>query len=175
MAKFNLIFHNSNKKYLLSKHRNKAEFRYLEDPAVIFQALEPLQPQWPQQPQQPRWPQWPQQPHFIQELPEPDGWIIPGTKMTSTSVFCWMDHQKSNFLFVSDIFSVRGCWGQPMLLFWKLVANIKMSWPQAFIEHNLSMKLSILIPAKAKLLYPFRYETPCMLSYLLLLFVLDAS
>ena len=24
-------------------------------------------------------------------------------------------------------FSVWGCWGQPMLLFWKLVANIKMS------------------------------------------------
>ena len=98
-----------------------------KSPIVIFQALEPLQPQWPQQPQQPRWPQWPQQPHFIQELPEPDGWIIPGTKMTSTSVFCWMDHQKSNFLLVSDIFSVRGCWGQPLLLFWKLAANTKMS------------------------------------------------
>ena len=24
-------------------------------------------------------------------------------------------------------FSVRGCWGQPMLLFWKLATNIKMS------------------------------------------------
>ena len=27
--------------------------------------------------------------------------------------------------------------------------------------HNISMKLSILIPVRAKLLYPFRYETPC--------------
>jgi hypothetical protein len=58
-------------------------------------------------------------------------------------------------------FSVWGCWGQPMLLFWKVVANIKMSWPRVFVEHIISMKLSILIPVRAKLLYPFWYETPC--------------
>ena len=29
-------------------------------------------------------------------------------------------------------FSIGGCWGQPMLLFWKMVANVKM---QALIEH----------------------------------------
>ena len=34
----------------------------------------------------------------------------------------------------------------------------------AFLEH-VSMKSSILIPVRAKLLYPFRYETPCMLPY----------
>jgi hypothetical protein len=30
-----LIFHDSNKKYLFSKHQNKAEFRILDDSAVI--------------------------------------------------------------------------------------------------------------------------------------------
>jgi hypothetical protein len=35
VAKFNLIFHDSNKKYLLLKHQNKAEFRNLVDSAVI--------------------------------------------------------------------------------------------------------------------------------------------
>ena len=33
--------------------------------------------------------------------------------------FCGMDHQKSNFLLISDTFSVRGCWGQPMSFFLK--------------------------------------------------------
>jgi hypothetical protein len=32
---FNLIFHDSNKKYLFSKHQNKAEFMNLDDSAVI--------------------------------------------------------------------------------------------------------------------------------------------
>jgi hypothetical protein len=47
--------------------------------------------------------------------------------------------------------------GQPMLLFWKMVANIKM----AFVEHIISIKLSILIPLRAKLLCSFQCETPC--------------
>ena len=42
-----------------------------------------------------------------------------------------------------------------MLLFGKMVANIKMSQPQAFIEHIISIKLSILIPVRAKLLKTF--------------------
>ena len=69
----------------------------LKPSKVIFQALDPLQPQWPQQPQQLRWPQWPQQPHFTQELPEPDGWIIPGTKMTCTGPFLWDGSSKIQF------------------------------------------------------------------------------
>ena len=69
----------------------------LKSSVVIFQAFKPLQPQWPQQPQQPRWPQWPQQPHFTKELPEPDGWIIPGTKMTSTGPFLWDGSSKIQF------------------------------------------------------------------------------
>ena len=35
MPKFNLIIHDSDKKYLFSKHQNKAEFRNLDDSAVI--------------------------------------------------------------------------------------------------------------------------------------------
>ena len=47
--------------------------------------------------------------------------IINGIKMTNTDPFCGMDHQKSKFSLIYGIFSVGGCWGQPMLLFWKLV------------------------------------------------------
>jgi hypothetical protein len=35
VPKFNLTFHDSNKKYLFSKCPNKAEFRNLDDSAVI--------------------------------------------------------------------------------------------------------------------------------------------
>ena len=56
---------------------------------VIFQALEPLQPQWPHRPLQPQWPQQPLKPYFIKELPNPDDWIIPGTKMTNAGPFLW--------------------------------------------------------------------------------------
>ena len=35
VLKFNLMFHDYNKKYLFSKHQNKAEFRNLNDSAFI--------------------------------------------------------------------------------------------------------------------------------------------
>jgi len=35
VPKFNLIFHDSSKKYLFSKHQNKAEFRNLNDSTII--------------------------------------------------------------------------------------------------------------------------------------------
>ena len=36
---------------------------------------------------QTQWPLQPQNPYFNKELPDPDGWIIPGTKMTNTGPF----------------------------------------------------------------------------------------
>ena len=36
-----------------------------------------------------------------------------------------------------------------------------MSLPQAFIERIIYMKLSILTPVRANLLFPFQCETPC--------------
>ena len=76
---------------------NSRTWMTLKSPIVIFQALEPLQPQWPQQPQQPQWPQWPQQPHFIKKITDPDGWIIPGTKMTNTCPFLLNGSSKPQF------------------------------------------------------------------------------
>ena len=51
-------------------------------------ANRPLQPQWPQQPPQP---------NFIKEFPDPDGWIILGTKMTNTGPFLWNGSSKIHF------------------------------------------------------------------------------
>ena len=98
MLTFNMIFHDSNKKYLFSKHQNKAEsWMTLQSSVVIFQALEPLQPQWPLQPQQPQWPQWPRRPHFVKIFSNPDNWIIPSTQMIKTSPFLWNGSSKIQF------------------------------------------------------------------------------
>ena len=100
VLKSNLILHDSTKDFFSKNIEIKLSSRTwmsLKSSVVIFQALEPLQPQWPQQPQQPRWAQWPQQPHFTKELYEPDGWIIPGTKMTSTGPFSWDGSSKIQF------------------------------------------------------------------------------
>ena len=95
-----MIFHESTKSIFFQNIKIKLNSRTwmtLKSPVVIFQALEPLQPQWPQQPQQPQWPQWPRQPHFIKIFTDPDGWIIPGTKMTNTCPFLWNGSSKIQF------------------------------------------------------------------------------
>ena len=61
---------------------------------MIFQALEPLQPHRPHWPLQPQQPLQPQKPYFTKELPGPDGWIVPGTKMTNTGSFSLNESSK---------------------------------------------------------------------------------
>ena len=100
VLKSNLILHDSTKDFFSKNIEIKLSSRTwmsLKSSVVIFEALKPLQPQWPQQPQQPRGPQWPQQPHFTKKLPEPDGWIIPGTKITSAGPFLWDGSSKIQF------------------------------------------------------------------------------
>ena len=103
LLKSNLILHDSTKDFFPKNIEIKLSSRTwmsLKSSVVIFEALKPLQPQWPQQPQQPqqpRWPQWPQQPHFTKKFPEPDGWIIPGTKITSAGPFLWDGSSKIQF------------------------------------------------------------------------------
>ena len=58
-------------------------------------------------------------------------------------------------------FSVGGCWGHPMLLFWKLVDETQKLKPNEATRHHNSLKLSILVPVKANFLYILQYETPC--------------
>ena len=125
VIKFNMVWFYQ--KTFFSKRQNKAEVITQKSSVLIFQTLEPLQPQWSLQPQQPPWPQWPLQPHFIKNITYCDGWIIPGTKMTNTGPFLWNGSSKIQFFTDISTISVGGCWGQPMLLFWKLVDRNQMS------------------------------------------------
>ena len=79
--------------------------------------------------------------------------------------FCGMDHQKSNFSLISDTLSVGGCWGQPMLLFWKLVDETQMVKPPEPTSHHNSRKYLILLPLRAIYFRSLHYETPCSSNY----------
>ena len=59
-------------------------------------------------------------------------------------------------------FSVRGCRGQPMLLFWKLVDETQMVKPPEPTNYHNPKKYLILLPLRAIYFRSFHYETPCM-------------
>ena len=61
-------------------------------------------------------------------------------------LFCGMDHQKSNFLLIFGILSVRGCWVQPMILFWKTCwwnSNVRKSECQNHLQTKYNLHNSI--------------------------------
>ena len=57
-------------------------------------------------------------------------------------------------------FSVRGCWGQLMSFFWKLVDETQISKPPEPTRHHNSIKLWIVPPLRADLLVTLQYEIP---------------
>ena len=134
----------------------------LESSAVIFQALKPLQPHWPHRPLRPQWPLQPQKPYFTKELPDSDGWIILGTKMTNSCQFLWNSSSKIQFFTDFSTFSAGGCWGQPMLLFWKLGQETQMSTPPEATRHKIPTLLLVLLHLRAIYFSTFQYETPCI-------------
>ena len=54
-----------------------------------------------------------------------------------------------------------GCWGQPMLLFFKLDYKTQISKPPEPTRHHNSIKLCILLSLRVDLLCILQYETPC--------------
>ena len=71
-------------------------------------------------------------------------------------------NKKCNYkdLLCFSTFSVGGCWGQPMLLFWKLTNETQMHKPPEATRHHNSLKSLILLPLRADLLCILHYETP---------------
>ena len=67
----------------------------------------------------------------------------------------------------SSTFSVRGCWGQQRLLFWKLVDETQMGNPCEHAARDISSKFSILLSLRAIYFRSYHYETPCTCFVLL--------
>jgi hypothetical protein len=53
----------------------------------------------------------------------------------------WYNHEISCWIF--STFSVGGCWGQPMLHFWKLVDETQISKPPEPTRHHNAIKWSL--------------------------------
>ena len=58
-------------------------------------------------------------------------------------------------------FSVGGCWGQPILLFWKLVGETQMSEPQDVKTTFKLNTICLFLSIRHKLLLSVHSETPC--------------
>ena len=63
--------------FCFSKYENKAEFKNLDDSELLSSDLSGLTGLYSPQTL------------FHQKLPDPDGWIILGTKTTNTGSFLW--------------------------------------------------------------------------------------
>jgi hypothetical protein len=129
----------------------------LKSSVVIFQVLEPLQPHWPHQPLTPC---------FIKEFSDHRVRPSPSPKWPIMDPICWIDHEKSNFLLISD---VGGCWGQPILLFWTLDYETQMSNRLEATRHHNSIKWLILLPLRpinVLNFYPPKFCFRILISYL---------
>ena len=62
-------------------------------------------------------------------------------------------------------FSVRGCWGQLISFFWKLVDETQMCNPPEATRHHNLIKLLILLPLRAIYFRTFQCEIPCRISH----------
>jgi hypothetical protein len=80
VPKFNLKFHDSNKKYFFSKHQNKSEFRNLDDSEVIssdFSGLRTFAASMTSTASTTSVASMTSKASFHQKNTDPDGWIIP--------------------------------------------------------------------------------------------------
>ena len=83
------------------------------------------------------------------------------------SVLFWCFETKNiieeswNIILNFSTFHVGGCWGQLMLLFWKLVQETQMSTPPEATRHHISTQLLVLLHLRAIYFSTFQYETPC--------------
>ena len=80
--------------------------------------------------------------------------------------FHGMDYQKCNFSLISGTLSVGGCWGQLMLLFWKIVVVPKNSLSQHSRTIFKPSLTCIFLSVRANSKSPFQNEThPVVLAH----------
>jgi len=81
--------------------------------------------------------------------------------MTNNCHFLWNSSSKIQFFTDFSTFSAGGCWGQPMLLFWRLGQETQMSTPPEATRHRILTQLLVLLHLRAIYFGTFQYETPC--------------
>ena len=79
--------------------------------------------------------------------------------------FCWMNYQKSKFLLISYILTVRGCWGHPMLLFLKkkeCISKIYYFRIPKLLSNKILLTYFNLSEPIHKIQFNVRYPVQCM-------------
>ena len=79
-------------------------------------------------------------------------------------LFCGMNHQKYKFPLISVSFSVGGCWGQNMLLFWKLVDETQIPQSQEYTDTFKQSRTCTFLSIRGNLKYTLCHEGPCNYS-----------
>ena len=82
-----MIFHDSNPKNFFSKHKNKAESKFLDDSEVLSSDFPGLNSSAASMTSVASTASMTSIASFHQKTTDPDGLIIPGTKLTNTSPF----------------------------------------------------------------------------------------
>ena len=80
-------------------------------------------------------------------------------------LFCGMNHQKYKFSLISVSFSVGGCWGQNMLLFWKLVDETQIPQSQEYTDTFKQNLTCTFLSIRGNLKYTLCHEGPCIWSH----------
>ena len=147
-----------------SKHRNKAEFKNLLNSEVLssdFSGLRTSAASVTSTASTTSVASMTWTASFHQKLTDSAGLMIPGTNMTITGPFLRNGSSEIQIFTDFSTFSVRGCWGRPILYFWKLIRETQISKPPDASRHHYSTTLLILLPLRADLLCTLHYETPC--------------
>ena len=118
VLKFNMIFHDSTPKNFFSKHKNRADFKCLDDSEVLssdFPGLKTFAASMTSVASTASVASMTSKASFYQKkLLILMVWSSIAPKWLILVPFCGMDHQKSNFSLISGTLSVWGCWGQPV-------------------------------------------------------------
>ena len=88
-------------------------------------------------------------------------WSSMAPKWPILVIFCRMDNQKSNFSLIYGALSDGGCWGQPMLLFQKLVDETQMPKPQKLTDTFILTKKLFLLGLRGLQSISNPVERPC--------------
>ena len=89
-------------------------------------------------------------------------WSFLAPKWPILALVCGIDHQKSNFSLIFCTFSVGGCWGQAMLLFWKQVDETQMTAPREYTDAFIIIKKLFLGGLRGLQSTSKQYERPCI-------------
>ena len=111
MRKFNMIFHDSAQKTFFSEHKNKAEFKCLDEvPSSDFPGLKTSAASMTSVTSTASMASMTSTVSFYQKKnTHPHCLIIPGTKMTNTGPFLWNGSSKTILCTDFSTFSVGGC------------------------------------------------------------------